>query len=154
MRKVKVLTIVALLYSFTVMAQQHPGKPNPKEMAKQTVSEFVKKINISPAIQDTLQTVFIEFYTNMEKEHKSGSRPEMNKEQKSGEGYNMNKNQKQSKGQGMDKMKKLEDIRDLKVKSFLTDKQFKAYQKFMEEQKAKRGGPDGNGQKPERPDKE
>ncbi len=91
------------------MAQQHPGKPNLKEIAKQTVSEFVKNVNISPTIQDSLNVIFINFFNNMDKNRMSGERPNINK------------------------MKNAEGNRDLKVKSFLTDEQFKAYQKFMEE---------------------
>jgi hypothetical protein len=134
MRKLKILTIIALFSTCAVMAQQRPERPDPKEMAKKTVSEFAQKAKISTAVQDSLTAVFVTFYNEMDKNHKPGSRPEMNKDQKSG------------KGPDMDKMKKVETARDLKVKSLLTAEQFKTYQKFMEEQKSKRGGPGGEGQ--------
>ena len=47
-------------------------------------------------------------------------------------------------------MANMESKRDLKVKKFLTDEQFKAYQKYMEERKARRGR-SGEGGQPQRP---
>lgn len=112
MRKINLLIITALLSTIAIKAQQ-PNRPNfdPKERATQTVNELTKQINITPAIQDSLKSTFINFFAEMKKARESGNRPDM---------------------------QKMESNRDLKVKKYLTNDQFKAYQKFMEERKAKR----------------
>lgn len=119
MKKIKFLILFALLGTFAAQAQQ-PNRPNfdPKERAARTVDELSKQITITPAVQDSLKVVFVKFFDDMRKERESGNRPDM---------------------------AAMEIKRDAKVKTFLTDDQFKAYQKFMEERKNRRNRPGGQG---------
>ncbi|HCT31120.1 MAG TPA: hypothetical protein DIW31_10415 [Bacteroidales bacterium] len=125
MKRINLLIIIALISTAAIKAQQ-PNRPtfDPKERAVQTVNELAKQITITPAIQDSLKTTFINFFTEMRKARESGSRHDM---------------------------QKMESVRDLNVKKFLTDEQFKAYQKFMEEKRTRRNRPEGGGGMPERP---
>lgn len=124
MKKINLLIIIALLTTFSAIAQR-PDRPNvdPKERATKAVEELSKQITMTPAVQDSLKAVFVNFYDDVKKERDAGNRPDM---------------------------ANMESKRDLKVKKFLTDEQFQAYQKYMEERKARRGRP-GEGGQPQRP---
>lgn len=124
MKRFNLLILIVSLCTFA--AAQQPNRPNldPKERATQTVNELAKQVSLTPAIQDSLKTTLITFFTKMKKERESGNRPDM---------------------------QKMERERDLRVKKYLTDDQFKAYQKFMEERKARRNRPGDGGGMLERP---
>jgi periplasmic protein CpxP/Spy len=116
MKQINLLITIILLSSITIKAQgPNPPQFNPKEMAAQTILDLTKQIAITPAIQDSLNITFIAFFTEMKKGQESRTRPDM---------------------------EKIEASRDLKVKRLLTEEQFKIYQKFMEEKKPRRGGPE------------
>ena len=119
MKQVKFLILIFIFSVFAAKAQTH-DRPNidPKERASRMVEELAKQINLSPAIQDSLKVAFIYFFDDMKKERESGNHPDM---------------------------VKMESKRDLKVKTLLTDEQFIAYQKFMEERKSRRSRPGGEG---------
>lgn len=124
MIKTGIVTIIAVLCMMVAKGQRpdRPPRLEPKEMAKQMVCEFAQKVKISSAVQDSLNAVFGRFFADLEKNYQPGERP------------------------SMDSMKKAEEARDLNVKKFLTDEQFKAYQQLMEEkQSQRRGGPGGDG---------
>ena len=125
MKRSNFLITIALFATLGVQAQQsNRPKVDPKERATQMVDELAKQVKISPPIQDSLKVVFVNFYNEMKKGRESGNRPDM---------------------------MKMESKRDLKVKAFLTDEQYKAYQKFMDERKNRRNRPTGEGGMPERP---
>ncbi|NVO11760.1 MAG: hypothetical protein HXX16_17505 [Bacteroidales bacterium] len=119
MKRVKFLIIIVFMSTFVVNAQrqEHPNF-DPKTRATRTIDELTKQITITQSIQDSLKVVFINFFEGMRKERESGNRPDM---------------------------LKMESKRDLKVKSFLTNEQFKAYQKFMEDRKNRGNRPNRDG---------
>lgn len=118
MKRVSFLITIVLL-STTIAKAQHPDHPNfdPKEVATRTIDELSQQISISSAIQDSLKATFIHFFDEMKKERESGNHPDM---------------------------EKVESKRDLKVKSFLTDSQFKVYLEFIGERRLRRGRPSGD----------
>jgi len=124
MKEMKFLVYLACLSSFMALGQQHPDRPifDAKEMATRTVNDLSKELNITPAILDSLKNVFINFYNEMDKDRKSNNHPDM------------------------DRMRKIEGNRDLKVKALLSEEQFKAYTKFMENEREKRKGPPPRGE--------
>ncbi len=115
MKRVIFLTIIALASSLSLSAQR-PERPkfDVNEMASKTVSELSKKIEMSTSVQDSVKLALIAFFNKMDSDRQSGGRPNV-------ENY--------------------EKERDLKVKTFLTDEQYKIYSKFMEERKPKGEGP-------------
>lgn len=119
MKNIAILLFSIMLLPF-ISAAQRPDRPNmdPKEMANRTVTELSQKITITPAIQDSIKVTFLNFFDEMKKERESGNRPDR---------------------------AVLESKRDAKIKTFLTDEQYKAYIKFMEERKAMRGRPGDGG---------
>jgi hypothetical protein len=119
MKRVIFLIIIIFISIFTVNAQrqEHPNF-DPKTRATRTIDELTKQITINQSIQDSLKVVFINFFEGMRKERESGNRPDM---------------------------LKMESKRDLKVKSFLTDEQFKVYQKFMEDRRNRGNTPNRDG---------
>jgi len=124
MKKITFLLVLALLSTILVKAQR-PDRPimDPKEIASKTVDDLSKQITLTPAIQDSLKATFIRYYDDMKKEREAGNRPDR---------------------QAMDSKS------DSKVKTFLTEEQFQAYQKFMEERRNRRGpGQDGPPQGPD-----
>ncbi len=118
MKRINLLIAIVLLSS-TIMRAQEPNPPkfNPKEMAAQTVLDLTKQIAITPAIQDSLDITFFAFFSEMKNGRESGTRPDI---------------------------EKMEADRDSKVKKLLTDEQYNVYQKFMEEKKPRRVGPEGD----------
>ena len=78
------------------------------------VSELSKKIEMPISVQDSVKLAFVNFFNKMDGDRQSRGRPNV-------ENY--------------------EKERDLKVKTFLTDEQYKIYSKFMEERKPKGEGP-------------
>lgn len=125
MKRLSFIVLVILIGSISLKAQR-PDRPNmdPKEMANRTVSELTQQVKLSPAVQDSLKVAFVAFYDDMRKERESGNRPDR---------------------------EKFEVKRDTRIKKFLTDDQYKAYQKFMEERRARRNRPDGQ-DRPMRPE--
>ncbi len=125
MKRVIILTIIALASSLTLSAQR-PERPkfDAKEMASKMVSELSEKIEMSISVQDSVKLAFVKFFNKMDSDRQSGGRPNV-------ENY--------------------EKERDSKVKTFLTDEQYKIYSKFMEERKPKGERPsrdDMNGRPP------
>ena len=115
MKRVVFLTIIALASSLSLTAQR-PERPkfDANEMASKTVSELSEKIEMSTSVQDSVKLAFITFFNKMNSDRQSDGRPNI-----------LN----------------FEKERDLKVKTFLSDEQFKIYSKFMEERKPKGEGP-------------
>jgi len=115
MKRIVFLTIIALASSLSLSAQR-PERPkfDANEMASKTVSELSEKIEMSTSVQDSVKLAFITFFNKMNSDRQSDGRPNI-----------LN----------------FEKERDLKVKTFLSDEQFKIYSKFMEERKPKGEGP-------------
>ncbi len=115
MKRVVFLTIIALASSLSLSAQR-PERPrfDANEMASKTVSELSEKIEMSTSVQDSVKLALITFFNKMNSDRQSDGRPNI-----------LN----------------FENERDLKVKTFLSDEQFKIYSKFMEERKPKGEGP-------------
>lgn len=115
MKRVVFLTIIALASSLSLSAQR-PERPrfDANEMASKTVSELSEKIEMSTSVQDSVKLAFITFFNKMNSDRQSDGRPNI-----------LN----------------FEKERDLKVKTFLSEEQFKIYSKFMEERKPKGEGP-------------
>jgi len=127
MKRVIFLTIIALASSLSLSAQR-PERPkfDANEMASKTVSELSEKIEMSTSVQDSVKLALIAFFNKMDSDRQSDGRPNV---------------------------EKFEKERDLKVKTFLSDEQFKIYSKFMEERKPKGEGPGNenmNGRSPRR----
>ncbi len=114
MKRVIFLVIIALASSLSLSAQR-PERPkfDANEMASKTVSELSEKIEMSTSVQDSVKLAFITFFNKMNSDRQSDGRPNI-----------LN----------------FEKERDLKVKTFLSDEQFKIYSKFMEERKPKGEG--------------
>lgn len=106
---------IIVLGSTVIASAQRPNGPkmDPEEMAKKTVSDLCKSVEVSTAIQDSLNVAFLNFFNQMDKARESGERPNFEKYEKE---------------------------RDSKVKSFLTDEQYALYTKFMDERKPKGQG--------------
>ncbi len=125
MKRVIILTIIVLVSSLTLSAQR-PERPkfDANEMASKMVSELSEKIEMPTSVQDSVKLTLVKFFNKMDSDRQSGGRPNV-------ENY--------------------EKERDLKVKTFLTDEQYKIYSKFMEERKPKGERPDrgdANGRSP------
>lgn len=119
MKNIAILLFSIMLLPF-VSSAQRPDRPNmdPKEMANRTITELSQKITITPAIQDSIKVTLINFFDDMKKERESGNRSYRTA---------------------------LESKRDAKIKTFLTDEQYKVYVKYMEERKSMRGRPGDGG---------
>ena len=120
MKRMKFVIILLLVVTLGAKAQKHePPKFDSKEMASKIVTDLNKQISLKQTLQDSIKVVFTKFFNEMDKDRASNTRPDM------------------------DKIKKMEEKRDLKMKTFLTDEQYKTYKKYMEEQHSHRGGPGG-----------
>lgn len=115
MKRVIFLVIIALASSLSLSAQR-PERPkfDANEMASKTVNELSEKIEMSTSVQDSVKLALITFFNKMNSDRQSDGKPNI-----------LN----------------FEKERDLKVKTFLTDEQYKIYSKFMEERKPKGEGP-------------
>ncbi|BDX38087.1 hypothetical protein CYCD_14420 [Tenuifilaceae bacterium CYCD] len=115
MMRTFIFAIIVLGTSIMASAQR-PGAPkmDSKEMVSKTISELTETIDISVDVQDSLKVVLLNFFDEMDKGREAGNRPNI---------------------------QELEKNRDAKVKTLLTDEQFEAYKKFMDEHKPKGGRP-------------
>lgn len=131
MKKISILSIVAVFCIMAVQAQQ-PGPPrfDAKEMARQTVNEFSQKVKLTSSVKDSISSVYVKFFQEMEKNMKPGERPDM------------------------EEIRKIENTRETRIKSFLTEEQYRIYIKFVEGKRSQRrehpGGNDHQGPPPDR----
>lgn len=114
MKKITVLlTALTLMLFANVAVQAQPpgggGPPSAEEMVEKLMTDLSKEITLTDAEKSSLEEIFTDFHTEMEKMHKSGSRPDRSA------------------------MEKLESERDEKVKEVLSEENYEAYAKFMED---------------------
>lgn len=122
MKRIVTLFALLMLASTWLQAQRPNGpKPEPKEMAQQIASELSEELQLSFVVQDSIAATFTSFYTGMRQQQGSRDRKVV---------------------------LALVSDRDAKVKTFLTDEQYKKYVKFMEKKRSERRSPKGkNGER-------
>jgi hypothetical protein len=90
---------------------QPPGnlgeRPSAKEMAEKTVTELTEEITLTAEEKSSIENIFIDFFTEMDEIHESGSRPDRSK------------------------IEKLENERDEKVKKIISGEEYDVYSEFM-----------------------
>lgn len=117
MKRIVTLFALLMLASAWLQAQRPNGlKPEPKEMAQQIASELSEELQLSFAVQDSIATTFTSFYSDMRQQQGSRDRKVV--------------------------LALVSDL-DAKVKTFLTDEQYKKYVKFMEKKRSEMRSPKG-----------
>lgn len=122
MKRIVTLFALLMLASAWLQAQRPNGpKPEPKEMAQQIASEISEALQLSFPVQDSIAVAFVSFYSRMAQQQGSKDRSET---------------------------QAMESDRDAKVKTFLTDEQYKKHVKFMEKKRSERRSSKGkNGER-------
>ncbi len=122
MKKLLIITAVLVLAIVNTKAQGQPGSPpSSEEMLKTTMAGLTKEVSLTDEEKSSVKEIFTEFYSEMDKMFKSGSRPDPSN------------------------MQTLESKRDKKVKEVLSEEKYKAYSEYMKNNmRGPQGPPPGN----------
>ena len=123
MKKIGIILCVLLFVSTVSIAQNRGGQRNmdPKERAKQTTERLKEALDLNKEQEKKVYEINLKGNEKMME-----ARREM---QESGGGF-----------EGMrEKMGKLREEQNKEMKKILTDKQWKKYEKYLEEMRARRG---------------
>jgi len=102
--------MLSLILNINLMAQGPGGgqMPSVEDMVKRTMDGIKKNLTLNDDETASIETIFTDFFTEMDAMHQGGERPDRSK------------------------MEKLEASRDKKVKEVLSKENYQAYSKFME----------------------
>ena len=128
MKKLGILLMVMVLGTTMSFAQNRGGQRNfdPKERAKETTATLKEKLDLKKDQEKKVYDLSLESNNKM---------AEMRKDmQATGRGF-----------EGMrDKMTKMREEQNKKMKAILSEAQYKKYEKYLEEQRTRRGQGRGN----------